>query len=349
MKEDNDNGSMSSELLERLTGSLDCDVERRDFIKKAGRWGGGMVLAASLGSLIAACSRKEAPVVPSAPSTAPSSTAPAASTADSALAVASGASPGELTREAVDALGGMGEFVKQGDLVVVKPNASFLDGLQNATTTDPEVVGEVVAMCKEAGASRVVVMDHVLCGSVEEGFGPGSGIGQAAEKSGGEIIAFDAGDDSHGIETSIPGAKAMGSASVYPEVLEAQAVITVPKAKHHSGTGLSLGMKNFIGVTSNMSRIHRFDTNRAIADLNTLVRPRLSVIDATVILLENGPGGPGEKATPGKVIASGDVVAADSYACTLFGLTARDVPYIIYGGEAGLGESDYTKLEVREV
>jgi uncharacterized protein (DUF362 family) len=237
----------------------------------------------------------------------------------------------------------MGRFVGSGDVVVVKPNASFMDGLANATTTNPDVVGQVVAMCREVGASRVIAMDHVLCGSVADGFGPESGIGEAVEKSGGEVLGFSAGDKGHGVLTAIPRARSMNSTDIYPEVLQADVVITVPKAKHHSGTGLTLGMKNFIGVTANMSDIHSFDIHRAIADLNTLVKPTLSVIDASVILLDS----PTRDA--GQVIASPDVVAADSYACTLFGLTARDVPHIIYGGEAGLGEVDYNKLKIARI
>ena len=333
----------SPEDIDSAGKALAGDVERREFLIRVGRWSGGLLLAACLGSL-ASCDSKDTPVVQS---TVPERTSPGSGPSD--LAVASGQSPGELARNSVDALGGMGRFVGSGDIVVVKPNASFMDGLKNATTTNPDVVGQVVAMCREAGAGRVIVMDHVLCGSVADGFGPESGIREAVENNGGEVLGFSAGDKGHGVLTAIPQATSMDSTSIYPEVLQADVVITVPKAKHHSGTGLTLGMKNFIGVTANMSDIHSFDTHRAIADLNTLVKPTLSVIDASVILLDNGPGGPGPTRDTGQVIASPDVVAADSYACTLFGLTARDVPYIIYGGEAGLGEVDYNKLKIARV
>jgi uncharacterized protein (DUF362 family) len=320
-----------------------ADVERREFLKKAGRVAGGMALAACFGSLASCAGRDTHTAEVSSPVTAP------APPSGSDIAIASGGSPADLARRAVDAIGGMSRFVGEGSFVVVKPNASFLNGLRDATTTDPGVVGEVVAMCRDAGASKVLVIDHVLCGTVEDGFGSGSGIGEAVESNGGKVLGFDAGDRGGGVDAEIPNAQAMRSTSVYPEVLEADLVITVPKAKHHSGTGLTLGMKNFIGVTANMSKIHTHDTHRAIADLNRLVRPGLSVVDATVILTANGPGGPGPTSEPGQVIASSDVVAADSYACTLFGMTARDVPYIVYGQEAGLGEVEFNKLNPARV
>lgn len=323
------------------------DAERREFLAKAGKWAGGILLTVYLGSL-ASCGRKIAEPLSrgSVPATAPAATTPPPQQAG--LAIATGQSPGELARKAVDALGGMRRFVSPGDMVVIKPNASFVDGLRNATTTNPDVVGQVVAMCREAGASRVIVMDHVLSGAVREGFGS-SGIADAVQRNGGQVIAYDGGDKGHGVWTPIPGAKALQGTYIYPEVLNAAVVITVPKAKHHSGARLTAGLKNFIGVTADMGSIHRAGLDQGIADLNTLVKPKLSVIDASVVLMDNGPGGPGRTTSPGQVIASGDVVAADSYACTLLGITADQVPYIGYAGQAGLGNADYTKLEVIKV
>jgi uncharacterized protein (DUF362 family) len=191
-------------------------------------------------------------------------------------------------------------------------------------------------------------MDHCLRGSPEACFA-GNGIGAAVRDAGGEVLAYNGGDSRHGVDTVIPGGIALTRTDIYPEVLDADVVITVPKAKHHGSAGLSLGMKNFIGVVGSMSSLHNSDLHQAIADLNSLVKPTLSVVDASIILLDNGPGGPGETRNAGTVIASGDVVAADSYACTLFGMTANDVPYIVYGNKAGLGEVDYNKLQMAKV
>jgi uncharacterized protein (DUF362 family) len=335
------------EDLERAYKALSDQVERRDFLKKAGRVVGGLALAASLGSL-ASCARKEGTAMRpgTAPSTIPAS--PAAGPGPADLGIAMGQDAATLTRKAVDAIGGMGRFVKPGNLVVIKPNASFFGGIETATSTHPEVVASVVTMCSEAGAKRVIVMDHTLRGAAQACLSS-NGIGAAVSRSGGELLAYGAGDTGHGVDAQIPNATVMRRANVYPEVLNADVVITVPKAKHHGSAGLSLGMKNFIGVVTNMSSVHTSDLHRAIADLNTLVRPDLSVIDATIILLGNGPGGPGPTRAAGTVIASSDVVAADSYASTLFGKTAADVPYILYGQQAGLGQADLNKLRIARV
>ena len=91
--------------------------------------------------------------------------------------------------------------------------------------------------------------------------------------------------------------------------------------------------------------------HQRIADLNTVVRPALTVVDAVRILTAHGPGG-GNLADVEKldtVIASHDIITADAYACTLFGRTAEDIGYIRLGAEMGLGEKDWTAVEVREI
>jgi len=347
MKDGFDPELFSRESIERAARAFSCEVERRAFLHKAGKWTGGLLLAASLGS-IASCARKSSSPATTKPAPGTVPAAPTAVPGQADLGIASGQNPGELARRAVDAVGGMARFVKPGNMVVIKPNASFLDGISGATSTHPEVVSQVIAMCREAGAGRVIVMDHCLPASPEACF-RANGIGEAVKRAGAEVIAFGPCEKDHGVDTEIPGGVAMKRAGIYPEVLQADVVITVPKAKHHGSAGLSLGMKNFIGVTADMGNIHNFDLHQSIADLNTLVRPTLSVIDASIILLDRGPGGPGPTRAAGKVIASPDVVAADGYACTLFGMKASDVPHIVYGGRAGLGEIDFNKLKVAEV
>ena len=105
-----------------------------------------------------------------------------------------------------------------------------------------------------------------------------------------------------------------------------------------------------MGVIRGPNQFHR-NLHQRIADLNTLIRPALTVVDAVRILTAHGPGG-GNLADVEKldtVIASPDIVTADAYACTLFGKTADDIPYIRLAAEMGLGEQDWTAVEVREI
>jgi uncharacterized protein (DUF362 family) len=105
-----------------------------------------------------------------------------------------------------------------------------------------------------------------------------------------------------------------------------------------------------MGVIARPNQFHK-NLHQRIADLNTLVRPALTVVDAVRILTAHGPGG-GNLADVEKldtVIASPDIVTADAYACTFFGKTADDIPHIRMAAEMGLGEKDWTTVEVREI
>lgn len=332
------------ELIERSLGEAS---DRRAFLARMGRWTGGLLAAVAFGGL-AGCSSGTRRAAGTAPGTAPAGATAPATAGGAELAVATGGDPGACARRALDAIGGMGAFVKPGQVVVIKANASFFDGPEGGTSTHPSVVSEVAVMCREAGASRVIVTDHCLRGAADECF-RSNGIGAAARAAGAEVVAYGGSDGSGGRVVPVPGGVSLATASVYPVVLDADVVITVPKAKHHGGAGLSLGMKNLIGVTSNMSSIHNGDLHEGIADLASLVRPALSVVDASIVLAGNGPGGPGPTRTLDTVIASGDFVAADSYACSLFGLGPSDVPYVEAAGRRGLGKVDLGTVRVVKV
>jgi uncharacterized protein (DUF362 family) len=134
----------------------------------------------------------------------------------------------------------------------------------------------------------------------------------------------------------------------YPD---ADVVINAPIAKQHGSTVLTLGMKNLMGVIQNRNGFHARGLHQCVADLNSAVRPQLTVVDAVRILTRNGPTGGNldDVKKMDTVIASADVVAADTYAATLFDLTPDDVPYIQLGAEMGLGQSDLKAIEIEEV
>ena len=99
---------------------------------------------------------------------------------------------------------------------------------------------------------------------------------------------------------------------------------------------LTLGLKNVMGVIGgNRGEIHK-DIGQRIADLNLVVRPKLTIIDATRILLRNGPTGGNleDVKVLDTLIASADTVAADAYATTLFGMKPEDI-----GSHGGRGQA----------
>jgi len=308
-------------------------IHRREFMRL------GAAFAADL--LLAGC--QASPEEPSGARPLP----PGPAAGQPYLAVARGADPAALTRAAVERLGGMRRFVSQGDTVVVKPNICVdYHPPEYAATTNPEVVAELVRMCLAAGAARVRVMDMPFGGTPESAYQV-SGIAAAVAAAGGTMVqmsplAF--------VETAIPAGRDLSAWKVYSEALSADVLINVPIAKHHSLARLSLGGKNLMGVIADPGKFHA-RLGQRVADLLSLVRPTLTVVDAYRILVAHGPtgGSLNDVQLAQTVIASHDTVAADACAATLFGLTGADVAYVKAAAEMGLGTLDLASVAIEEI
>lgn len=258
--------------------------------------------------------------------------------------------PSGITRAAIDAIGGITRFVKKGHDVIVKPNiCTDYYSFEYAATTNPVVVGTIVALCFEAGAKRVRVMDSTMRGTANsEKAYKVSGIREAVEKAGGvmEIMS-----PLKFRDTDIPGGSVIKSWPVYQDILKADVVINVPIPKDHPATELTIGCKNLMGVIAKPAGFHDSVLSQRIADLVSLIHPTLTVVDAVRILMHNGPtgGSSSDVKVTNTVIASHDMIAADSYATSLFSLTGNDILHIKQAGEMGLGLTDLSQVSIKEV
>jgi len=260
------------------------------------------------------------------------------------LVIASNSNPKDLVQRALGELGGMGRFVAKGDIVVLKPNISWDRVPEQGATTNPEVVGEVVRQCLDAGAKKVKVFDFPL-----------NEPKRCYKRSGIEKAARDAGADVFHVrkrkfkKVSFPEGKLIKAWELYSEALEADKIINIPAAKHHSHSGVSLGIKNLMGfLGGNRGKFHR-DFDAKIVDLNMRIRPHLTILDSYRILLRNGPsGGNISDVEIKKVLIAGiDPVAVDSYGATLFGLKSQNLSFLKEAHERGLGELDLTKVVIK--
>lgn len=263
------------------------------------------------------------------------------------LVVARQGDPEIMVRAAVDSLGGMSRFVTPGDVVVVKPNicASY-HSYEYASTTNPWVVGAVVKLAFEAGAKQVNVMDFPFGGTAEQAYRK-SGIQAEVQKAGGKMVVM---SNIKFIETAIPGGKDLRSARIYDDVLRADVLINVPIAKNHELANLTLAMKNLMGVIYDRPYMHA-NLGQRLADLSTKVRSHLVIVDAVRMLMAHGPTG-GNLADVKKadtIIASPDIIAADSYAATLFGYKPEQMGYIKKGVQMGLGTSNLDQIKIEEI
>ena len=260
-----------------------------------------------------------------------------------------GGDPAAATRKALEAMGGISRFVKRGQRVVLKPNMSFNNPPDRATTTHPQVVATVAQACMEAGAQRVMVLDYPL--RKGELCLERSGIRDACKPlEGVHVLALE--DRKFFREIKVPNVKILDRVEVLNEVLDSEVLINLPQAKSHSATGVSLGIKGLMGLIWDRWSFHaKYDIDQALADLATVIKPQLTILDATRALVSGGPGGPGKVVKPNLVIAGIDPVAVDSYAVSVapwYGqnFKGRQVKHLLMAHQRGLGQVDPDSLRI---
>jgi len=259
------------------------------------------------------------------------------------LAVARGDDPASLLRRAVDSLGGIRRFISRGDVVAIKPNMAWDRAPEQAANTNPQVVAEMVRLCREAGARSVMVSD-VSIHDARLVFAR-SGIAAAARAAGATIILP---APRHFREMNLQG-EVLGVWPVFTPLVQADKVINMPVAKQHSLTGVSLGIKNWYGLLGGPRRQLHQRIHECLADLAAFVRPTLTVLDAWRVLLRNGPtGGNLEDVTPAHTLIAGiDPVAVDAWAARAWwNLDASQLPYLKLAAARGLGTADPEKLRI---
>lgn len=262
------------------------------------------------------------------------------------MVIAHGETPAQITKAAIDGLGGIEKFISKGDVVVLKPNIGWDRMAQQAANTNPEVVKTVVELCFSAGAKKVIVTD-VSCNEARRCF-MRSGIAEAAESLGAEV---ELPEDRKFREFNL-GGEVLGTRLVYTTFVEADKVINIPIAKHHNLTGATLAMKNWYGILGGRRNQLHQHIHESIADLGTFLRPTLTILDAYRVLMRNGPqGGNLSDVVERKTIVAGvDQVAIDAYAGeTFFSLTPERLRYLKIAHERKIGNMNYRELRIKEI
>lgn len=303
-------------------------MDRREFLKQVSLWSAGMLLTEPVFRITPELFADVSP--------------------NPTLAVIKGKDYVSLVKTAVESLGGMSQFVKKGDRVVVKPNIGWDRNPAQAANTHPEVVKAVVQLALDAGAKEVLVFDRTC--NEERRCYENSGIKPTLDSMKSGQVSCDFVDMKRFVPVNIDKGKSVKKWGLYKDALDADCYINVPVAKNHALAILTMGLKNIMGVMGgNRGEIHR-KLGESIADINTVIRPKLTIIDATRILLKNGPQGGDLKDVRvlDTVIASSDIVAADAYATTLFDIKPEEIPSTVAAHELGLGQMNLSKVKIIE-
>lgn len=262
------------------------------------------------------------------------------------LVALKGDSPGAMFDRGMAALGGMPRFVAKGQTVLIKPNMSWDTSVEMGSNTSPELVAQIVKHCLDAGAKRVLVMDH----SIEywESSRRSSGIGDAIKASG--AVYAPAEDERYYQKVAVDGV-ILRQTQVHETLFECDVLIDVPVLKNHGGAGVSIAAKNLMGCIWDRREYHSKGIQNCIADFLKVRKPDLNVVDASRVIMRHGPrGGSLDDVVEMKAqVISADIVAADSASALMLGRNPNDIGHIRFAAEAGFGEMDLTKLKIERL
>jgi uncharacterized protein (DUF362 family) len=243
-------------------------------------------------------------------------------------------------KQVLEPLGGMRAFVKKGQKVLIKPNVGFPTPPEQHATTSPAMLKAVAREVLDCGAAKVLILDNPTrrpeaCMRVV-------GIREAVAGLK-NVHFFLPTSQKMYTRTKIPKGKVLKRAEIFNDALSVDVHIAVPIAKSHNAAGFTGGLKGMMGLILDRESFHsRFDLNQAIADLNTVLKPHLVIMDALKVMATDGPAGPGELITRNAILAGTDAVAVDAAAvelAPLYGrkIKARQIRHLKIAADMGLG------------
>lgn len=260
------------------------------------------------------------------------------------LTLVQGDSPEAITREAIQALGGIKRFISKGDVVVVKPNIGWDRTPEQAACTNPDVVKTLVELSFEAGAKEVKVMDNP-CNPAQRTY-VRSGIAQAAKDAGAKVLF----PNRHRLKKMALGGEWLKEWEVFTDFVQADKIINAPIAKTHSLSRLTMGMKNWLGALGgNRNQLHQ-KLDQALIDLSAFFKPCLTLLDGFRILTRNGPqGGRLSDAKLFKTVVAGvDYVAVDTMGASFFGIDPEQLPFLEVAHQKGFGQIHLEQLTIEK-
>ncbi|MEI8131998.1 MAG: DUF362 domain-containing protein [Leptolinea sp.] len=261
--------------------------------------------------------------------------------------------PAEILKTALDAVGGISRFVKPGQVVAIKPNATWAFAPHTASSTDPDVLRALIQLVQEAGASRIIVTDHC---SIEPGTIKSlkaNGLGMVVEETGVEGHFPDRYLAPKETYTTIelPEGHAFKKIGVVKAAVEADVRINMAVAKSHSVTRMTFTLKHMMGFLETPASLHAY-LHKGIADINTpsAIHADLHILEALRIRMAYGDyvtcAGPQTDEThpfmikrTNQIIAGTDPVLVDAYACsTFYDVKPKEFAHLKNAADWGVGD-----------
>jgi len=256
---------------------------------------------------------------------------------EATVAVVKGENPVNMTIEALEMIDASEAF-RADERILVKPN--YIDASHPSTgvTTDARIIEGIIRFLKENGLGNIMIGEGSGLANTMRAFKV-AGVDEVARRW--KVDLIDLNDDEY-VVAEVPSPLALKTVRITKTALSS-AIISVPKLKLHRMAGVTLSLKNLMGVVSPKGQIHR-SLSKKIADLASLVKPRLAVIDG--IIGGEGHELAGRSVEMNLVIAGLDPVAVDAVGAAVMGVNPEKVEHIILAAKKRLGVCDLNRIRV---
>ncbi len=263
------------------------------------------------------------------------------------LVAVMGGTPEQMFDKGIAELGGMQNFVKPGQTVVVKPNIGWDQPEEVGANTNPALVKRIIEHCFNAGAKEVFVFDNT-CDKWVNCY-KNSGIEKVAKEAGAKVVPADG--KNYYREVQVPNGRNLKTAKVHEKILDSDVFINVPILKDHKGGRISVCMKNLMGIVENRYFWHGHNLHQCIADFATYSKPTLNVVDAYRVMVKNGPRGisADDCVIKKSLLIGTDMVAVDAAAAKIFGIEPDEVEYINLAHEMKVGNKNLSELNIKRI
>ncbi len=253
------------------------------------------------------------------------------------VAIVKGSNPVEMVVKALELVEAQKAFTAN-ERVLLKPNHIDASHPSTGNTTDARVIEGAIKFLKQKGFSNILIGEGSGLADTMRAYRV-AGVDKVAQRWNVELI--DLNDDEY-VTVQVPNHLALEKVRISKTALNS-AIVSIPKLKLHRMAGVTLSLKNLMGVVSPKGQIH-YHLSEKIADLASVVKPRLAVIDGIV-------GGEGYE-TAGKpvkmdlVIAGLDPVAVDAVGASVMGFNMEKAKHILLAAEKGLGICDLNRIRI---
>jgi uncharacterized protein (DUF362 family) len=227
------------------------------------------------------------------------------------------------------------------DTVLIKVNFITVKTWDTGATTDPMVVEAIIERLKNLNVKICVVESDATMTSADKAFME-TGMREMAERNGVECLNLRHVKDR--VKIKVPHGETLDSITV-PRIVAESAIVSAAKLKTHMSTKVTLGMKNMFGLLPDKlkGKYHMKGINKVIVDINTVLKPALTVIDGFVGMEGRGPSD-GTPVQMDLIIAGKDPVATDATACRVMGFDPHEISHIRKAYEKGLGSIDDVQI-----